>query len=63
LVLFDNDITSNVMGVMLIDRLTAVITDATHVDFIINKHIKTDRDMFICQDEMIKAGFAEYAQL
>jgi hypothetical protein len=33
------------------------------IEKIINTHLETDRDAFICQDNLIKAGFAEYAQL
>jgi hypothetical protein len=33
------------------------------IEQIINTHLETDRDVYLCQDNLIKAGFAEYAQL
>lgn len=33
------------------------------VQNIINKHLKGDRDVFACQEELIEAGYDEFAQL
>jgi hypothetical protein len=65
----NNPIKSHVLGVMLIENIKYIIlsTDRNNklqtIENIINSHLKTDRDVFICQDNLIKAGFAEYAQL
>jgi hypothetical protein len=63
-----NPIKSHVLGVMLIENIRRVIlTMGRHalepIEQIINTHLKTDRDVYLCQDNLIKAGFAEYAQL
>jgi hypothetical protein len=58
-----NPIKSHVLGVMLIENITRVVFDNKQVQKIINTHLKTDRDVYLCQDNLIKAGFAEYAQL
>jgi hypothetical protein len=66
---FNNPIKSHVLGVMLIENIKHIIlsTDRNNklqtIENIINTHIKTDRDVYLCQDNLIKAGFAEYAQL
>ena len=59
----NNFIRSNVLGLMLIDGLRSVFLDIKPVQNIINKHLKGDRDVFACQEELIEAGFEEYAQL
>jgi hypothetical protein len=58
-----NPIKSHVLGVMLIEKLLQVSFDNKDVNNIINPHLKTYRDVFICQDDLIKAGYPEYAQL
>ena len=58
-----NDITSNVLGVMRIKGLVSVFFDNKEVSAIINDHLKKDRDIFACQEELINAGFEEYAKL
>jgi hypothetical protein len=58
-----NPIKSHVLGVMLIENLNRFRIDHGEVEKIINRHLKTDRDVFLCQDNLIKAGFAEHAQL
>ena len=37
--------------------------DNKEVSAIINDHLKKDRDIFACQEELINAGFEEYAKL
>lgn len=58
-----NPIKSHVLGLLLIDRLVRVDLDNVIVQNIINKHLKGDRDIFACQEELIEDGFEEYAQL
>jgi hypothetical protein len=65
-----NPITSRVLGVMLIENIqkvkftvTVVDTNLVAIEKIINTHLETDRDVYLCQDNLIKAGFAEFAQL
>ncbi len=59
----DNPIKSHVLGLLLIDGLQKVFLDNMKVRVIINKHLKGDRDIFACQEELIEAGYEEYAQL
>jgi hypothetical protein len=59
----NNPIKSHVLGVMLIEKITNCILDNKQVQQVINVHLNTDRDVYLCQIELIKAGFAEYAQL
>jgi hypothetical protein len=65
LLVMKNPISSHILGVMLIEDVTEVMFSVDFMEYenIINTHLKTDRDVFICQDNLIKAGFAEYAQL
>ncbi len=58
-----NPITSCVLGLLLIDGLEKVYLDTNGVEDIINKHLKGDRDVFACQEELIEAGYEEFAQL
>jgi hypothetical protein len=65
-----NPIKSYVLGVILIEKIKVVIFDRDNehgdlytVQNIINTHLETDRDVYLCQDNLIKAGFAEFAQL
>jgi hypothetical protein len=59
----DNNLQSNVLGVLLIEGIMGITIDNEQVKNIINRHIKLDLDIFLCQDDLIKAGFAKYAQL
>ena len=59
----NNQIISHVLGLLLIDGLKEVYLDYKIVQDIINKHLSGDRDVFACQEELIEAGFEEYAQL
>ena len=58
-----NPIESHVLGLLLIDGLKFVGLDNEKVENIINKHLKGERDVFACQEELIEAGYEEYAQL
>lgn len=67
----DNPIKSHVLGLLLIDGLKRIWFVNSYnkenklfkVEEIINKHLAGDRDIFACQEELIEAGFDEYAQL
>ncbi len=59
----NNPITSCVLGLLLIDGLTHVYIHHIEVQKIINKHLSGDRDVFACQEELIEAGYEDYAQL
>jgi hypothetical protein len=68
LLAYDNPIKSHILGVMLIENIQSVKLSVERcalisIEKIINTHLKTDRDVYLCQDNLIKAGFAEYAQL
>ena len=58
-----NPITSHVLGLLLIDGLKECFLDNTKVEVIINKHLKGERDVFACQEELIENGFEDFAQL
>lgn len=55
---------SHVLGLVLIKGLESVKLDNTAVSDIINKHLKQpDRNAHDCQEDLIDAGFAEFAKL
>lgn len=58
-------IESNMLGVLLIKGLEAVTcpSDLSKVEDILNKHLKGERDMIMCQQELLDAGFPQYAKL
>ena len=67
-----NPIKSHVLGLLLINGLDEVAFESfapwankprQQMNEIINKHLKNGRDVFACQEELIEAGFDEYAQL
>ena len=58
-----NPIKSHVLGLLLIDGLQKIFLDNKEVEDIINKHLKNGRDIFACQEELIEAGFDEFANL
>jgi hypothetical protein len=58
-----NPITSHVLGLLMMPKLEEVYLDNVKVLRIINKHIKGDKDIFACQEELIEAGLDDYAQL
>jgi hypothetical protein len=43
--------------------IKSVSTGNEHVDTILNKYLNGDRDMLLCQDELIDAGFGDRARL
>jgi hypothetical protein len=66
--LSSSNIKSHVLGLVLIDSLVDIehlprVQQQSQWMHIINTHLKTDRDVYLCQDNLIKAGFAEFAQL
>lgn len=63
LYLSGNPIRSHVLGLLLIDGITHIVYDGGKIQKIINKHLNDDRDVFACQEELIEAGFEDYAQL
>ena len=58
-----NPITSHVLGLLMMPKLKEVFLDNRSVQKIINKHLQGGRDIFACQEELIEAGFEDYAQL
>jgi hypothetical protein len=73
IVMTTTDIKSHILGLVLINSLDTVkhlrfrcnAASRSHAAgwLEINTHLETDRDVYLCQDNLIKAGFAEYAQL
>lgn len=58
-----NPIKSHVLGLLLIDGLKSIFIGNKQVQKIIDKHLKGERDVFACQEELIDAGFEDFAQL
>ncbi len=58
-----NPIKSHILGLIMIDGLKTVLLDSWELQSIINKHLSGNRDVFACQEELIEAGFEEFAQL
>ena len=59
-----NPVRSNVLGVMHIKGLQKVYLNNHEVEYIINKHLQSkERDIHSCQEELIQAGFSEYAKI
>ena len=58
-----NPIKSHVLGLLKISGLKTVTLNNTQVQEIINRHLQGVRDIFACQEELIEAGFEEYAKL
>ncbi len=66
MIFFDNPIKSHVLGILLVKNCTSVELDNIGVEKIINKYLPNTRGreaIFDCQEELINAGFEEYAQL
>lgn len=60
---FGNPIKSHVLGLLKIKGLKKVTLDNKKVEAIINKHLKGERDIFDCQEELEDAGYEEFAKL
>lgn len=58
-----NPIESHVLGLLIINGLNKVWLDNKEVQNIINKYLAGSRDVMDCQNELMDAGFDEYAQL
>lgn len=64
-----NPIKSCVLGLLLIEGLEQVLIDDDSwmgeepLQDILNRHLDNGKDVFACQEELIEAGFDEYAQL
>lgn len=56
-------IKSHILGLLKIQNLQAVILDNQDLQDIINLQLRADRDILECQQELIEAGFDDYAQL
>ena len=54
-------IKSNILGLMMIDNLDWVTGDSP-VFKILYDHLQSDRDVLACQEEMILAGYKEFAK-
>lgn len=59
----ENALESHVLGVLRIEGLNEFLIDNDDIQNIINKHLEGDKDIFACQEELIAAGFEEFAQL
>jgi hypothetical protein len=57
-----NPIKSHILGLLKIENLEEVFLDNEEVEEIINKYLPLG-DIFDCQEELIEAGFEEYAKL
>lgn len=60
---FRNPIKSNVLGILLIKNCKEIDIDNKKVQKIINKYLTEDRDILECREELVQAGFKEYAKL
>ena len=70
LYLHNNPIQSHILGLLLIKELRKVysvgntfFSTGNAIFEIINNHIGRDRDVLECQEELISAGYKEYAKL
>ena len=59
----NNPIESHVVGLLLIKGLTKVWLDNTGVETIINKHLKANKDVLACIEELEEAGYSEFAKI
>ena len=62
----DNPIKSNVIGLMLVAGCKEVWLDNKEVEEILNKHLKSPFGhlrLLECQEDLLSAGFEEYAKL
>lgn len=60
-----NPLGSHVLGLLLIEGLKAVDLDNEAVKTILNKHLPSQgmKSLLLCQEELVEAGFEEFAQL
>ena len=58
-----NPIKSHVVGLLLINGLKHVYLDNEEVMNILNKHVKADKDVLACIEELENAGFPEFAKI
>lgn len=59
-----NTASSHCLGLMFIKNLQQVLLNDKNVAAIINKHLHMlERDVHACQEELIDAGFPQYAKL
>lgn len=61
-VMLKTPLKSNILGLLKIKGLKKISIDNQKVEEIINKYLP-EGDLFDCQDELIDAGFGEYAKL
>lgn len=59
----DNPIKSHVLGLLKIKGLIGVKLDNKKLQEIINRHLKGNRNVFDCQEELEDAGLGAFAQL
>jgi hypothetical protein len=64
----ENDLNSSILGILLIQKLESFRFYSKSVDYlkvstIINKHLKGERDLISCKEELMAAGFKELAKL
>jgi len=59
----ENPITSNILGLFLVKGLKEIIADRREVFDIVIKHFNKGKDILACQEELIAAGYKEYARL
>jgi hypothetical protein len=59
-----HNLTSHMLGIMRIKKLKKIYFDINiKVEAIFNKHLSSDRDIIACQEELMEAGFKEFAKL
>jgi hypothetical protein len=69
IVLIDSEIGSAILGILAIEELKQVkVCGEQSSEFkkainIVNTHLKKERDLLDCQDELLDAGLLEYAQM
>jgi hypothetical protein len=54
---------TNMLYVFKIKKIKSILSNHKEIDKIINNHLAGDRDIMDCQEELIDAGFGEYAKL
>ena len=54
---------SSMLGIMLVKELQEIYFDNKEVQDIFNRHLKGDKDILDCQEELITNGLKEYAKL